>query len=1197
MLLKKIDLLGFKSFCDKTNIQFQPGVTAVVGPNGCGKSNIADAILWVLGEQSAKTLRGEKMEDVIFNGTENRKSLGLSEVNLTIGEIATGQLTGNFSEYQEITITRRLYRSGESDYLINKIPCRLKDIRDLLIDTGAGAKGHTIIEQGKVDEILNSSPARRREIIEETAGISKYKIRRNEALRKLDSTQQNLVRVRDIMSEVKKQMNSLDRQARKAERYQVIYKEMRELELALSVYEGRILQSTAIEVRKEFSDFETKGIGLETQLTQMEMEIERLRINIIEKESDLNKLIQNINEKEGNLQKQEGRISLLETQVIEWKEQGRLALEEKGTYQSYLSELKNKIEDLIKEEEILKLELEEKEAHLKEMESEDQSLFENVNRHRLEYESSNTDLTRLITDVGALSARIATQASRREEILKRLENVSSERSEVHQHFLTSKGLEEEEYKKSVQLEETINTNLLTQSKLDEQINNFKMELQQSAESLSQKKENLHSSRARLESLINLQKNRAGYLTGIKALLKGKESGELHADIVGCLADFIEVQPQFEKAIESVLNERLQGIMVNSPEESANLIQYLKDKTLGKGLFILKEPRESNATAWDEVNENVFGRANLKVTAKPGFESVVDSLLERVIVVKDLATAIRHWEENRGPYTFVTLDGEVIDDSGVIWGGSKENESEGLLHRQREIRERQNDVRQLKEEISRLEEAQSQLQLKLNLLADQRKTLDQSLHQIEIEKATQIKQIEKYKHDYERLGAREIQLQQELEQGNESISLIEKEFQLLQDENHSKEALKSELEVRMSGLKETLRESMAMKDELVIQLTEIKIEVNTLKSKVGHVRSNLQGLENSKSETQLKIESKEESFIGLENKEKMALQEKESILHSIEAGIRELDQIKVGKVRLAEEIGELATYLRTREDSFRIIRKEIDETVKKKNELDVKWTEIRIKTEHLDQFIQTHYQKGLVEAMESNYPELDIENAKSSLLELKEKIEQIGPVNVTAIDEFKELDERFKFLSSQEGDLTQSVDSLQEVIQKINKTTRTLFNETFITLNQKFMEVFVSFFEGGKAEMILLDEGNPFESGVDIIVQPPGKKVRNVSMLSGGEKALTAIALLFASFLIHPSPFCILDEIDAPLDEENIRRFTTVLRKMALHSQFIVITHNKRTMEMADILYGVTQEEPGISKLISVRMNQAKSTGDLQPVTS
>jgi len=330
---------------------------------------------------------------------------------------------------------------------------------------------------------------------------------------------------------------------------------------------------------------------------------------------------------------------------------------------------------------------------------------------------------------------------------------------------------------------------------------------------------------------------------------------------------------------------------------------------------------------------------------------------------------------------------------------------------------------------------------------------------------------------------------------------------------------------------------------------------------------------------------------------MALQEKESILNSIEAGIRELEQIKVGKVRLAEEIGELATYLRTREDSFRIIRKEIDETVKKKNELDVKWTEIRIKTEHLDQFIQTHYQKGLVEAMENNYPELDIENAKSSLLDLKEKIEQIGPVNVTAIDEFKELDERFKFLSSQEGDLTQSVDSLQEVIQKINKTTRTLFNETFITLNQKFMEVFVSFFEGGKAEMILLDEGNPFESGVDIIVQPPGKKVRNVSMLSGGEKALTAIALLFASFLIHPSPFCILDEIDAPLDEENIRRFTTVLRKMALHSQFIVITHNKRTMEMADILYGVTQEEPGISKLISVRMNQAKSTGDLQPVTS
>jgi chromosome segregation protein len=1197
MLLKKLELLGFKSFCDKTNIQFQPGVTAVVGPNGCGKSNIADAILWVLGEQSAKSLRGEKMEDIIFNGTENRKSLGLSEVNLTLGDIATGQLSGDFSEYQEITITRRLYRSGESDYLINKIPCRLKDIRDLLIDTGAGAKGHTIIEQGKVDEILNSSPARRREIIEETAGISKYKIRRNEALRKLDSTQQNLLRVRDIMTEVKKQMNSLDRQARKAERYQTVYKEIRQLELALSIYEGKALGLSAAEVKKELSDYEIRVIRLQTVLTKTELEVEQLRIQIINKEAELNRLIQGINEKEGDLQKREGRITLLETQIAEWKNQVGQALEEKGRYQANFEELKSKNGELQNEENALRSLLAEKESLLKEKEIEDQALVEKVNRHRQEYDTTNSSLTRIITDVGAISARLATQASRREEVQKRLEKVAQECAEVHQHYLHSKVLEEEEFKKTALVAEAFDEKILVQIKVDEELKSLQIELYQTGETLSGRKETLHSIRARLDSLVDLQKNRAGYLQGIKALLKGKETGEFQTDLAGCLADFIEVQPQFEKAIESVLSERLQGILVNSPDESSNLIQYLKDKNLGKGLFILKEPRRLDAPIWSEVNENTFGSATEKVTVSPGYEKVVGSLLGQVILVKNLATAFKLWEENRGSYTYVTLEGEVIDSSGTIWGGSKENESEGLLHRQREIRERQSEVKQLREEIVRLEEVQSQLQRNVTSLTDQRKKLDYSLHQLEIEKATQSKQIEKHKHDYERFALRESQLQEELEKGGEAFSQIEKEYQLLQEESLSKQESKSLLEEKITGLKEALQESVGEKERAGARLTEIKIEVNTLRSQVNHVASNRKGLETSQYETLSKISLKEDICINLETKEKTALHEKESILQAISEGHSALEQLKTGKRRLVEEHGELASVLRTKEEGFRLNRKEIDETLKRKNELDLKWIEIRLKTEHLDQFIQTHYQKSLVEAMEGEHPPLEFEKAKGSLLELKEKIEQIGPVNVTAIDEFKELDERYKFLFSQEGDLTQSLESLQEAIQKINKTTRTLFNETFVTLNQKFMEVFVSFFEGGKAEMVLLDDGNPFESGVDIIVQPPGKKVRNVSMLSGGEKALTAIALLFASFLIHPSPFCILDEIDAPLDEENIRRFTAVLRRMTNHSQFIVITHNKRTMEMADILYGVTQEEPGISKLISVRMNQSEVAGELEPAVS
>ncbi|MBI1822142.1 MAG: chromosome segregation protein SMC [Nitrospirae bacterium] len=1197
MRLKKIEILGFKSFCDKTTINFQSGVTAVVGPNGCGKSNIADAILWVLGEQSAKTLRGEKMEDVIFNGTESRKSLGLSEVNLTLGDIATGQLSGDFSEYQELTITRRLYRSGESDYLINKIQCRLKDIRDLLIDTGAGAKGHTIIEQGKVDEILNSSPARRREIIEETAGISKYKIRRNEALRKLDATQQNLLRVRDIMGEVKKQMNSLDRQARKAERYQAVNQEMKKLEAALSVYEGKALEAAAQELKKELDEYEIKTIGLDTKLTQMDFEIEQARLQIVEKENELNRFIQNISEKEGQIQKQESRILLLESQLTEWKEQARQALEERARYQASFAEMENKKNDLKKAHEAVNILLVEKEKLLREKEREDHDLFEKVNRHRIEFDAENSNFTRIITETGNLAARMATHSSRREEIQKRLEKESGECEEVRRHLLNSKSLESEELNKQTRLAEAFEQMVTERLRLEEELKSLQAESHGVGEALSQKKEKLHSSRARLESLNDLQKNRVGYWQGIKSLLKGKETGEITVDLKGCVADFIEVQPQFEKAIESVLNEKLQGILVNSVVESHDLIQYLKSKNFGKGLFILREPRLLRGEPWIEKNEAVFGPALEKVICKPGYEKVVESLLGHVVIVKDLMTAYALWEQNGGPFTFVTLEGEVIEGSGMIWGGSKENGGGGLLQRQREIKELQNDVNQFSLELKQMDEEQAQLQSRVQTLIQQKKNQEEALHQLEIEKTMQANLLEKLRHDCERFEAREAQLKKEMEKGFESISLIDRDAQLLQVESLTIQESKIQLEERLAGLKRSLQEKMTEKDQLAVQLTEIKIEATSLKSKVNHTLLNLNELENSQKDAAAKIAFKEETALNLEIKQNGALLEKKTVLQTISELNQDLGLIKSQKTVLVEDHEVLINNLRTKEDAYRLNRKEIDEAVKKKNDLEVKWTEVRIKLEHIDQFLQTHYQTTLQNAMQEEYPELEYELAKTTLSELKAKIDQIGPVNVTAIDEFKELEERFNFLTAQEGDLTQSIQSLQEAIQKINKTTRILFNETFVALNQKFMEVFVSFFEGGKAELILLDDSNPFESGVDIIVQPPGKKVRNVSMLSGGEKALTAIALLFASFLIHPSPFCILDEIDAPLDEENIRRFTTVLKKMTDHSQFIVITHNKRTMEIADILYGVTQEEPGISRLISVRMNHAGAPQELQPVVA
>lgn len=1200
MLLKKIEMFGFKSFNEKTLVHFQPGITAVVGPNGCGKSNIADAILWVLGEQSAKTLRGEKMEDVIFNGTDSRKPLGLAEVNLTLGNIATGQLSGEFGEYREITITRRLYRSGESDYLINKVPCRLKDIRDLLIDTGAGAKGHTIIEQGKVDEILNASPARRREIIEETAGISKYKIRRNEALRKLDSTGQNLLRVRDILGEVKKQMNSLDRQARKAEKYQLLSREMKDLELSLKVAEGKIQEAALRELIREFEESETALIGLETRRLQAEEKTEALQTRKIEKESELNSFVRDISDLESTISRHEARVALLESQLLEWETQVRQSGEEKERYRLSMEETGRRIADVHGGLDSVKILLAEKEGLLREKEEEERAISTRAKEQQEEFDQANQELTRLITGMGDQTARLATQDSRKEEIQKRVEKEALEWTETHQACLGVRKEEEELILRLTETEKTVLSKKEALDLLEAEFRETQEELRNVSDLLGRKKEQVHGVRARLDSLNELQKNRAGYWEGVKSLLKGRETGEITRNLPGSLADFIEVEPRFEKAIESALNEKLQGILVDSPADSVELIRYLKESSSGKAIFVLKDPPMGASSSWIEEageEEGVFGPARKRLSVLQEYDKAVAGLLSDVIIVRDIETALRRWEIRPGSFTYVTLDGEVVDGRGTVWSGAKENGSEGILQRQREIKELHAESDRLVAEAGSLEAALLGLSEKSNHLDSARKSLHETIQQLKIEIATQSNQGQKFRQDFERLSQREAHLQNEMDRGVETLGQIENETRALQEAISLSRENRGRLEARLLDLKRMLQESMDERNRLGSHLTEIKIETASLTGKVHHLQSNLLELENGIREFSEKILEKETFLVGLEEKRKGALDEKERLLGAIHASMESLVRLKEGKSLLIEAHDEIAASLRNQEEEARLLRREIDGAVAKKSDLQARLASDKVRFEHLDQFLRTYYEISYEEVSTRESAELDLETARVTLEELKGKLDQIGPVNLTAIDEFKELEERFNFLSAQEKDLTQAIESLQETISKINKTTKTLFSETFASLNRKFGEVFVSFFEGGKAEMVLLDEGNPFESGVDIIVQPPGKRVRNVSMLSGGEKALTAIALLFASFLIHPSPFCILDEIDAPLDEENIRRFTTVLRRMVDHSQFIVITHNKRTMEIADILYGVTQEEPGISKLISVRMAQGDIPEPLQPVTS
>lgn len=1188
MQLKRLEMLGFKSFADKTSITFQPGITAVVGPNGCGKSNISDSIRWVLGEQSAKHLRGDKMEDVIFNGTENRKPLGMAEVSLTFTNVA-GRLPSGFGDYEEIEITRRLYRSGESEYFINKIPCRLKDIRDLMMDAGVGAKAHAIIEQDRVDQILSSRPQDRRFLFEEAAGVMKYKARRQEAISKLESTQQNQVRVNDILTEIKRQLNSLDRQAKKAERYQKLWAELKDLDLRLAVVEYSNLGIEWNASAEEFNTFENRIAELHASLGRIESQIEETKTDAAAAERELAALMNKIHETENAVSQAEHRIEISRGQIesltsqrardIEDMEYLRAeisrAVEQKASLEAEAKAIANAIEEktrLLAEKNAVLVELQqalrEKEQALEEARA---GALDAMNYSA----SEKTKLSNLQARLGQIDEEDTRARKEAEELaLKTKELISqlaSRETDLAEITNRRKALEEERGRVLARLARTLEEKKKTDT------------------ALADARHMLAEKGSRLRSLLELEQNLEGYQKGVRTVMSARRENreEGIGAIHGLVADMIETDPAYETAIEAVLGDRLQYIVVGSQSDSLKAIDFLKTNGAGRGTFVPKELREIKSEPFVKNGHNgVIGLALDLVRCKDDYRTVAQYLLGDVVVVDTINTALHLWENNGFHKTLVTLAGEIVDPWGAVTGGAVESSSLGMLTKRREIKD-------LEHETALIAKQAAELDAKLKALAASEESdrnaeagLSKEIHRAEIELVNIQKDCEAIREEISRSEERSKVLTAETVGRNAKRMELSSQISAISEMIKNIQAGWTSAQESIESLQHELAERRDALDAARSEITEIRMGLTALQEKHEGITKNIAAIERTETEMAERMKKQEADVAAIASRLDELASSISYAEEEIKRLVKALDAERSILISKQEAHNEKAAALLSLEEQAKDIRHELDAMQKRLSACEVKRTELRMKIEHLKDAVWTNYHTEIETVVkEFGAFEINVEEAKTRAQELRQKINQMGPVNVEALQEYAELKERHDILSSQLQDINESIDNLKKTIAKLDAETKDLFLDAFNAIHEKFREVFALLFDGGRAELVLLDEANLLESGIEIVAQPRGKKLQSISLLSGGERALTAIALLFAAFLVKPSPFCLLDEVDAPLDEANVSRFTRLLREMSSRSQFIVITHNKRTMETADALYGITMEEPGCSKVMSVRFRE------------
>ena len=1179
MYLKSIEVHGFKSFANKINFKFHNGITGIVGPNGSGKSNVADAVRWVLGEQRIKQLRGASMQDVIFSGTEMRKPLGYAYVAITLDN-TDHQLA---IDYDEVTVSRRLYRSGESEYMINGTICRLKDVSELFYDTGIGKEGYSIIGQGQIDRILSGKPEERRELFDEAAGIVKFKRRKYAAQKKLEDEKQNLVRVNDILAELENQIGPLERQSEKARVYLRKKEELKTLDVNVFLLENvrvrqqlnevdgklEIAGGDLEETRRKYEQIKDEYEQIENRIELLDREIETARATLADTgvmrsklEGEINVLKEQIHSAEGNEEHLQNRIRSIQEQIGERTAEKDVILEEKKGI----------------DEKLEQLELERAEAR-KQLE-ETQSKIEELNNN---IESGKN------TIIDALNNR-ATIKSKLGRYDTMLEQINIRKAELNSRLLRAKSDEAAQAETIKKLEEEFEAvNVVIrelndkQETMEEQLVAIREELSGQDQKLRDTQVLYHQEKSKLEALSNLTERYEGYGGSVKAVMeqKGQEKG-----IIGVVADIIQADAKYETAIETALGGNIQNIVTEDEETAKRMINYLKKTKAGRATFLpltsIDHPQEfKNPEALDE--EGVIGMADELVKIDKKYRNVAKAMLGRIVVVDNVDHAVKIARKFDYGIRMVTLEGELLVPGGAISGGAFKNNS-NLLGRRREMEELEKKVKQyvididkLLNDIEETKKKRNKLRLDLEDIKGQlqRKFIEQNTARINVMQARDRKS-----EAEEGFG--------ELKTEEQDIELQIKEIQVSKDEIarelEDSEKLEKNVEGQIEEFQKQLENKRAEESDQASKVSEWDVEVEKMRQSEDFHRQNLERVEGELARYTSELTEVQQ---GLHLSKEEVERKKENILE-IEKTIAASYTTQTDASKKLEEDIAAKEELSGRQKNHFASREELSERM---TALDKEVYRLESQKERMQESIETqiNYMWDEYEITLSDAENLkdetmdDLPSMKKQITALKDAIRKLGDVNVNAIEDYRNLMERYTFLKTQHDDLVEAEKTLLGIIEELDTSMRKQFNEKFAEINREFDKVFKELFGGGKGTLELIEDEDVLEAGIRIIAQPPGKKLVNMMQMSGGEKSLTAICLLFAIQNLKPSPFCLLDEIEAALDENNVGRFAKYLHKLTKNTQFIVITHRRGTMEKADRLYGITMQEKGVSTLVSVNL--------------
>lgn len=1179
MYLKSIEVQGFKSFANKITFQFHNGITGIVGPNGSGKSNVADAVRWVLGEQRVKQLRGASMQDVIFSGTENRKPLSYAYVAITLDN-GDHQLAIDF---EEVTVARRIYRSGESEYLINGSPCRLKDVNELFYDTGIGKEGYSIIGQGQIDKILSGKPEERRELFDEAAGIVKYKRRKAAAQAKLESEKQNLVRVNDILSELEKQVGPLERQAEVARIYLRKKEELKTLDVNVFLLENNRLREQLAQAEEkyglasgELAETSGKYEGIKEEYERIQAEIERLEEEI-----------------------EQARSTVTDTGLMRGKLEGeRNVLREqinsaKGS-ETHLGNRRTALEEEIaakeKDKEGIRAEKDETDEKLQEIQT-----TAGEQRVRLDgIQAKVAELNDAIeagknTIIGELNQRAAIK-SRMGRFDTMMEQVNIRRAELNSRLLRAKSDEvarEENLKKLegefAAVTEALRLTTEKEASIEAALGDAREALAGKDAKLRETQSAYHMEKSKLETLSNLTERYEGYGGSVKKVMEQREK---NPGIIGVVADIIKVEKKYETAIETALGGNIQNVVTDDEETAKKMIRFLKENRLGRATFLpltsINKPQEfKNPEALSE--KGVIGMADGLVQTKEAYRSVAKAMLGRILVVDNVDNAVKIARKFDYGIRMVTLEGELLVPGGAISGGAFKNNS-NLLGRRREIDELEKSVKKLlaavdalNREIDETKAGRNKLRMELEgvKVELQRKSIEQNTIRLNIRQAR-----ERMEEEVE--GVTSLKLEEREIEGK--IFEIQQDKESIQQELAASETLERETQEKIVAFQKELEEQRALETECSALVADWELKVEKMRQTQGFKQANVERIEeeinHSRKELSEILEALEENRQAAERKRTQIEEIEKTIAASHDAQTASEGKLKESMNRREELAGNQKNFFRSREE----LAERMAALDKEVYRLNAQKEKLEESLESQINYMWDEYEITLSDAASIRDENMnDLAAMKRDISSLKEQIRKLGDVNVNAIEDYRNLMERFTFMSTQRDDLVEAEKTLEGIIEELDTAMRKQFTEKFAEINREFDKVFKELFGGGKGTLELMEDEDILEAGIRIIAQPPGKKLQNMMQLSGGEKALTAISLLFAIQNLKPSPFCLLDEIEAALDDSNVGRFAKYLHKLTKNTQFIVITHRRGTMEQVDRLYGITMQEKGVSTLVSVNL--------------